>query len=453
MIKNFFSKLFSSKSTSRRTLDPTQNALIIPRAQHNVSRKNISHNAIRILHKLNDAGFTAYLVGGSVRDLLLDIRPKDFDIATNATPEEVRRLFRNSRLIGRRFVIVHIHFGDQIIEVSTFRGPAPKAKRNHHKVAATGMILSDNVYGTLQEDAWRRDFTVNALYYDVKTFSIIDFTGGVNDLKNKTLRMIGTPAERYREDPVRMLRAIRFAAKLSFTLHVDTQEPIQAMAARLQDVPGSRLFEEFLKLFFTGNAVATYQLLKEYDILPYLFPEAAQVNAKTDCEFIHQGLRSTDQRIAEHKPVSPAFLCAVLLWPTYHNMIQSGLAQGLPLFTISQSAMQILFSQKDKVMALPRRVTEMVGDIFELQWHFEKRRKHQILSIFSNHLFRAAYDFLLLRAKFTPALNATLHWWTDFQESSPERQHQLIDALVATPRKKRRKRRKSSKKPVSVNPS
>jgi poly(A) polymerase len=292
----------------------------IPRDQHNVSRSFISEPAKKVLSRLNNAGYEAYLVGGGVRDILLGGKPKDFDIATNATPEEVHDLFRNSRLIGRRFRIVHVLFGREVIEVTTFRGNAAEAQEDDddddRRTSEHGLLLRDNVYGNLEEDALRRDFTVNALYYCIRDFTVVDFANGIEDLENRQMRLIGDPETRYREDPVRMLRAVRFAAKLGFDIEPDTEAPIRELAPLLTHIPPARLFEEVLKLFSAGFGEATYDLLSEYNLLAPLFPETVQaINNGEPDELIRKALRNTDARIAQGKSVTPYFLFAAMLWP------------------------------------------------------------------------------------------------------------------------------------------
>ncbi len=298
--------------------DNSPGAQVIPRAEHNISRANISAAALKVLYRLKDGGYQAYLVGGSVRDLLLGGHPKDFDIATDATPEEVRALFGNSRLIGRRFRLAHVRFGREIIEVATFRAPSSNDADDHEVAEGSGRVLRDNVWGTFEDDAWRRDFTANALYYDIRDFSIRDLVGGMEDIRARRLRLIGDPAQRYREDPVRMLRAARFAAKLGFEVDPATAAPMQELASLLDNIPSARLYDEFGKMFQSGHALATWQQLEKFDLTRHLFPWTAEWLAKaTDDrrrQFIEAALQSTDARVAEDKAVTPMFLFAVLLW-------------------------------------------------------------------------------------------------------------------------------------------
>jgi poly(A) polymerase len=332
--------------------DGAPSPVIVARADHPVSRSHISGNALKVLYRLKDAGYQAFLVGGCVRDLLIGIEPKDFDVATDASPEEVRRLFRNCRLIGRRFRLAHIRFGPQIIEVATFRAagapmaPEPDldgitdedadANLDEHgdingNVAAPedvndrdrmhdgrGRLLRDNVYGSIDQDVWRRDFTCNALYYNIVDFSIWDYVGGVEDIRARTIRLIGDPETRYREDPVRMLRAVRFEAKLGFEIHESARAPFAKLAELLEHIPPARLLDEFQKLFLAGFGQRSFDLLREHGLLEHLFPAtAAHLAADPDgtaLALIRAGLANTDRRVAEDRPVTPMFLFAVLLF-------------------------------------------------------------------------------------------------------------------------------------------
>ncbi len=283
----------------------------IPRSEHSVSRKNISPNALKVLYRLHDAGFSAYLVGGSVRDLLLGLTPKDFDIATNALPEEIKKTFRNCRLIGRRFKLAHIHFGREIVEIATFRSSGAKCH------VETGIIICDNEYGTLEEDFLRRDFTINALYYNIADYSIVDFTTGMADIAKKIIRVIGDPAVRFREDPVRIIRAIRLAGKLDFTLDEETAKPIATMLELLAHISPARLMDETLKWIVSGKSLAIFELMRHYQILKVLFPqteECLQTAYEKVYPLIARGFSNSDLRIAEQKNINPAFMLAVLMW-------------------------------------------------------------------------------------------------------------------------------------------
>jgi len=360
--------------------------IVVPRAKHNISRDDISANALKVLYRLHRAGFSAYLVGGCIRDILLGHHPKDFDIATNASPEQIKDLFSNCRLIGRRFRLAHVHFGRDIIEVATFRSyHAASAVQNVH-----GMILQDNVYGTIEEDVLRRDFTVNALYYNIADFSVVDFVSGMRDLHNKELKLIGDPQVRYREDPVRMLRAIRFAAKLGFSIAPQSSKPIHALGKLLANVPAARLFEEYSKLFLTGYALATFKMLCEYGLFKQLFPRTDKFLSHSSL-FIENALRNTDARVIAGKSVAPSFLLAVFSW---HPLLEQ--AKSLEY----NDAMDRVLSEQQRVLAVPRRFLGMVRDVWELQMRLERRRStRHVESLYALSKFRAAYDFLLLRAE------------------------------------------------------
>src|SRR3954471_7495116 len=320
-------------------IDEARAPLVVARDQHPISRANISSNALKVLYRLKEAGFQAFLVGGAVRDLLLGLHPKDFDIATNAHPEQVKQLFRNCRLIGRRFHLAHVRFGYEIIEVATFRAAhTPIDEDNsvdeagHRVLDERGRILRDNLYGTIEEDVWRRDFTANALYYNIEDFSVWDYVGGVEDARQRILRMIGDPETRYREDPVRMLRAVRFAAKLGFELHADTAAPISKLAWMLDGVPPALLFDEINKLFLSGSAVRAFDLLNHYGMLEHLFPDVADALREepenSAAQLLRAGLSGTDERVRADKSVTPTFLFAVLLWPAIFRGYQRVLAEG-----------------------------------------------------------------------------------------------------------------------------
>ena len=308
----------NDQTPNKNDVYPELSLNVITRQEHNISRKQISDNALKVLYRLHGAGFEAFLVGGGVRDLLLDQNPKDFDIATNATPEEIRQLFKNCRLIGRRFRLAHIMFGRDIIEVATFRGHHQETTKNVSQQSKEGMLLRDNVYGTIDEDAERRDFTINAMYYNIGDYSIHDYAGGHEDLEDRLVRLIGDPQTRYREDPVRMLRAIRFAVKLDFDIEEDTAAPIEDMSHLLQDIPAARLYEESLKMLQSGYGLETYHLMREYNLFQQLFPLIASdftqdYSSKTE-QMLDLVLDSTDIRIEQGKRINPAFMFAAMLW-------------------------------------------------------------------------------------------------------------------------------------------
>jgi len=414
---------------------------VIPRDQHCISRANISKAALKVLYRLKDAGYDAYLVGGGVRDLLLGREPKDFDVATNATPEQVKATFRNCRLIGRRFRLAHVHFGREIIEVATFRANRPADAA----LAQTdnGMILRDNVYGTIEEDALRRDFTVNALYYNIRDFSVVDYAGGMQDLQEGVLRLMGDPETRYREDPVRMLRAARFAAKLGFRLHPDTEAPIAELAGLLADVPPARLFEEVLKLFMAGYGVASFEKLRQYGLFAQLFPDTEEALASEEEGFPHtmvlQGLNDTDERVRQGKPVTPAFLFAVLLWEPVRLRAQALEAEGLAPYTALQLAAGDLVERQSTRVAIPRRFSTPMREIWTMQsrFHYTKGKRPQRLA--AHPRFRAAYDFLLLRARAGEVDPALAEWWTRFQEEGGAPPAAVADGEAPAPRSRRRR--------------
>ena len=427
-----------------RHLPGIEKASIIERAGHSISRRNISRSALKVLSVLARGGFHGFLVGGGVRDLLLGGHPKDFDVATDATPEQVRGLFRKSRIVGRRFKIVHIRFGYEIIEVTTFRA--------HHKVstrleanqprqqiagldsahASSGMILRDNVYGPIDEDAMRRDFTVNALYYTTDGFRLYDFCGGLEDLQARRLRIIGDPEARYTEDPVRMLRAIRFAAKLDFSMEPATEAPINLLSHLLGEISPARLYDESLKLLVAGHARRTWQLLCDYEAAKYLFGPTlrATLDPQTSAsKVVLLALRNTDIRIASGKPVSPAFLYAALLWPVLRQKLlqrcgagtdtdQTGLA-GVNTMHLEIAANEVL-AQQVAHTAIPRRFTMGTRDIWMAQKWLEKPSSGQAQRRLQQPRFRAAYDFLLLRNESGENLQQQCDWWTDYQAKQPQ---------------------------------
>ena len=391
---------------------------IIPRSEHGVSRSEISENALKVLYRLRNAGYHAYLVGGGVRDILLGLKPKDFDVATDAHPEQVRELFRNCRLIGRRFRLAHVHFGREIIEVSTFRASHIDAVdgEGHEE---DGRIIRDNVYGKLDDDVWRRDFTVNALYYNIEDYSIVDYVGGLEDIKKRQLRLIGIPEDRYQEDPVRMLRAIRFAIKLGFSIHPVSEQPIRKLAPLLEEIPEARLFEEFLKLFMSGQSEKAYQQLREYGLFAKLFPQTEEFLNRGD-EFIHKLLisafRNTDTRLAEDKPVTPAFLLAALLWVPVRDLANDHEANGLSEMDAIHLASDAVISHQISSTSMPRRFTHMARDMWALQVRLKNIRGKRPLKLLAHQRFRAAYDFLLLRAEAGENVQELASWWTEFQE-------------------------------------
>ncbi len=435
---------------------------VIPRDQHRISRKDISSGALRVLYRLNEAGYAAHLVGGAVRDLLLGGHPKDFDVATNATPEDVKRLFRNCRLIGRRFRLAHVVFGQEIVEVATFRGSSDDGSGDRHVV--DGRILRDNVYGTIEEDAIRRDFTVNALYYDIADFSVRDYVGGYEDLDARVLRLIGDPVQRYREDPVRMLRAVRLAAKLEFAIATDAREPFAELGDLLLHAPPARLFDESLKMLLAGNGLKSFRALEQSGLLGDVFPLTARALAFRGGEqyraLIEAGLAGTDARIAQGKPVTPAFLFAILLWGAVRAQVEREVARGTDFNLAWQRVSHHVISEQAKHVAIPRRFGLVMQEMWTLQPRFEQRQKKRVFRLMAHPRFRAAYDFLLLRAVEGPAMVELGHWWTQAQQVPHEALAEQLAGAAETgddgvpaevaPAKKRARRRRRSKPGASA---
>lgn len=430
----------------------------------------MSTSALKVLYRLNNGGYDAYLVGGGVRDILLGVAPKDFDIVTNATPEEIKELFRNCRLIGRRFRLAHIVFGREIIEVATFRGHHNSTKdENTSKVSKQndeGMLLRDNIYGSIDEDAERRDFTINALYYSAKDFTVHDFANGIADINAKKIRMIGDPETRYREDPVRMLRAIRFATKLNMEISTETKAPIKALSGLLENIPPARMFEEFLKLFMSGKAEENFDQLRAYGIFKHFFPlvdQALEQNSEPYLyPFIKQALQNTDTRVNNEQRVTPAFLFAAMLWYPLQKQIKqlNETAQLTPQDTFF-SAMGEIMSEQQRSIAIPKRFQGVMKDILILQDKLSRREGKKAYKAFEHPKFRAGYDFLILRAEIESndsdelsTLQELAKWWTDFQDNPPETRAQMIKAALPSrsgakrsPRKKRKPNNKTAENP------
>ncbi len=406
------------------------------------------------MSRLRSEGHQAYLVGGAVRDLLLGNLPKDFDVATDATPEAVHTLFRNSRIIGRRFRIVHVRFGREVIEVTTFRGhhqrgPEENTRkgkaRQGSQQSASGLLLRDNVFGTLEEDAVRRDLTVNALYYDAGKFEVFDHVGGLEDLASRTVRIIGDPQQRYTEDPVRMLRVLRFAAKLDFNIERKTAEAIEGCAHLLEEIPPARLFDEFLKLFMSGFAQRTLEKLLDYQMLRYLFPtnHHAIDEEETALALVRAAMRSTDDRIAIDKPVTPAFILAALLWPKVQQLqIKRQAREEPPTVAMHHAAMEVI-SDANRTLAIPRRFSQPMREIWELQLRLERRTSRKAAELVDHRRFRAAYDFLLLREEAGEITGDLGDWWTEFQTQPLDARLAQVAAKGKRPRKRNRNRGKS----------
>lgn len=402
------------------------------------------------MYRLRKAGYQAYLVGGCVRDLLLGREPKDFDVVTDAHPEEIKNVFRNCRLIGRRFRLAHVHFGREVIEVATFRALATEEDEGGDRVLENGRILRDNIYGTIEEDAWRRDFTVNALYYNIQDFSVVDHVGGMDDHKAGSLRLIGDPEQRYREDAVRMLRAIRFATKLGFIIHPSCAEPMPRLAPLLAEIPAARLYEEVLKLFLYGYALQNFELLRHYDLFYQLFPltdECLSMEGEGfPLTFVAKALENTDARIAENKPIAPYFLFAALLWEPVRVQAETAIANGMHEIIAYQEAAADVADEQFDYTAYPRSISQPMRDVWQLQPRFKACTGGRPFRLLSHPRFRAAYDFLLLRAETGSAEPELAEWWTRFQAASEAEQKAMASGQRPTTSvgngKKRRARRR-----------
>ncbi|MDP3673240.1 MAG: polynucleotide adenylyltransferase PcnB [Telluria sp.] len=443
MIKKFIRKILGVKDKVVR--DPTEPIILGP-ADHGIDPKLLSSNAIRVTQTLQENGFKAFVVGGAVRDLLLGVKPKDFDIATDATPEQVKRHFRRAFIIGKRFQIVHVMFGQDLLEVTTFRGAGSiSAPKDEH-----GRVLRDNIFGPQHEDAMRRDFTINAMYYDPATQMVLDYHGGIEDIRGKTLRIIGQPEARYREDPVRMLRVVRFAAKLQFTIEPNTRAPISVMAPLINNVPAPRVFDEMLKLLMSGHALACLQQLRteglHHGLLPLLDVVLEQ---PIGMRFVMLALESTDKRVMAGKGVSPGFLFASLLW---HQVLEKWTAYRAagesPIPALHLAADDVLDSQTEK-LALQRKIGSDMRDIWSMQPRFERRTGKSPYKLLEHLRFRAGYDFLLLRCESGEIDMELGEWWTAFYEGdATEREQLLVSAHSAPgPKRKRPPRRAPRNKP------
>ena len=424
MLKKLIAKVFGRKPAK------PDKATVLKQSQHGIARDRLSRGGLQTCEGLSKAGFKAYIVGGAVRDLMLGGTPKDYDVATNATPEEVRAVFRRSRIIGRRFRIVHVLFGAETVEVSTFRtADLSDAQTDEH-----GRVLRDNVFGSQADDATRRDFSINALYYDPVEETVIDYHGGVKDLRNQVLRIIGDPETRYREDPVRMLRVTRFAARLGFKIDPKTRAPIKQLAGLLSNVPSSRLFDEMMKLLLCGHAVACIKQLRgehlHHGLLPLLDVILEQPLGE---KFVMLALKRTDERINEGRSVSPGFLFAALLW---HEVLAEWpkLKAGgeHPMPALFEAMTIVIDAQKDK-LAIQHRITADMREIWALQPRFERRSGRMPHKLLEHPRFRAAYDFVLLRAASGEIDQEIAEWWSAFIDADPDARNALILAVKAHP--------------------
>jgi poly(A) polymerase len=423
----------------RRVLGlPSENLQRVPRERHGLACEALSPSAAKVCAALREAGFSAYVVGGAVRDLLLGITPKDFDIATDARPEQIRPLFRRALIIGRRFRLVHVMLGGDTVEVSTFRGAdTATAEKDEH-----GRVLRDNVFGTQEEDARRRDFTVNALYYDPASEEIVDLHGGLDDLKKRMLRVIGDPETRYREDPVRMLRGVRLAAKLGLTLEAQTREPIRSLAPLMERVPPARLFDEMLKLLLSGHASACLRQLRDVGLHKGLLPLLDVILEQPLGErFVTLALAQTDERVLAERPVSPAFLFAALLWHEVLAAWKARQARGERALPALESAMDEVLDTQCAKLAITRKLTATMREVWTMQPRFEQRSGSRAFRLLEAPRFRMAYDFLALRAASGEVAADLEEWWRAFQSADAEsRKAMLLPESGA--RKRRRRRRK-----------
>ena len=442
MIRQLISRVLGRKSRpAKHTKEPD----LIPFEQHGIGCDALSSGSRRTVETLQKNGYNAFVVGGAVRDLLAGIKPKDFDVATDATPEQVRRCFRRSRIIGRRFQIVHVTMGQEIIEVTTFRG---HHEQNGGPLAQTddqGRVLRDNVFGSQREDAARRDFTINALYYDPSSETVVDYHGGLADLKQKTLRMIGDPVTRYREDPVRMLRAVRLAAKLNFAIEPATRQPIGELAELIENIPPSRLFDEMLKLLTSGHAIACLQQLRAQGLHHGLLPLLDVIFAQPLGErFVMLALENTDRRVREGKPISPGFLFATLLWHEVLPQWETLKAQGeRPIPAFYQAMDSVLDVQAEK-LAITRRVAGDIKDIWSLQLRFEQRSGKRPYRTLEQQRFKAGLDFLLMRAESGEVDSELGQWWSQFLEADGEGRAAMLISPASGEKKKRRRRPRKS---------
>jgi len=430
-------------------------ATVIPRAEHSVSRNSMSENALKVLYRLHNSGYQAYLVGGCVRDALLGKEPKDFDVTTDATPEQIKGLFRNCRLIGRRFRLAHIVFGREVIEVATFRGHHEnndEGESKDSKQSDDGQLMRDNVFGSIEEDAQRRDFTINAMYYNIADYSISDFAGGMQAIKNKELTLIGDPETRYREDPVRMLRAVRFAAKLDMHISEESAEPIKRMAPLMANIPPARLFEEILKLLLSGQGLATYKLLSEFHLFESLFPQLAPLllqPGSRENQFVEQVLTNTDNRINTGQRVTPAFIFAAFMWyPLEERCQQLMIEGGLNHFDAFNLALNDVMHRQIQRIMIPKRFSTPIREIWQLQNRLPKRYGRRAYQMLEHPKFRAAYDFLLLRGQIEGGdLLELADWWTVFQEADEEQRKTMLEVLREQEGAPARRPRRNRKKP------
>ncbi len=452
MIKNFIDKLLSKANAGarKRVTHPFGQRVEVPVSEHGIDPAQVDRRAIDVVRTLQQAGFEAYVVGGAVRDLLLGLKPKDFDVATNATPEQVKGLFRRAFIIGRRFRIVHVVHGrgreHEVIEVSTFRAYLDNAAAGQvsgnektsraalagmqHAVDSSGRVLRDNVWGPQDEDATRRDFTLNAMYYDPQSQIVVDYHKGMQDAKKKTLRMIGDPATRYREDPVRIIRAVRFVAKLSglgFTLEPKTAAPLVQSQLLLADVPQSRMFDEMLKLLQTGHAIATIEQLKKLGMAKGIYPLLDVVVERADTPFVMAALTDTDRRVGQGKPVAPSFLLACVLWQDVKTGWEKRLGGGDHALPALQDAIDDVFERRIGDVSGRGKLAADMREIWVMQPRFEKRAGRVPESMVAQLRFRAGFDFMRLRADIGEVEEALASWWQEYSTADEARRFDLME--------------------------
>lgn len=455
-IKSLFSFPVDTDHDAELAQAKLQPPVLIPRKTHGISRKQIDKEALDVLYGLKRAGFDAFLVGGGVRDILLGLEPKDFDVVTNAEPEQVKAVFKSRcRLIGRRFRLAHVYFGRNVIEVATFRGDGEatqgmRQKQLNHTRAVddTGRLVRDNVYGTIDEDVWRRDFTVNSLYYNIKDFSIIDYTGAIEDINKGQLRLIGNPEMRYREDPVRMIRAIRFSAKLGFEVEKRTKAPIYDLGYLLKDVSHARMFDEVLKLFHSGVAVEVFEKLRHFGLFTYLFPQTHAILSVESEGFprmlVIEALKSTDARIQSNKGVNPSFLFAAMLWEPMLQRMEQHQVEGFSRQDALYAAANDVIEQQVTSTSIPKRFTAQVKEIWSLQFRLINRKGPRAQKLFEHPRFRAAYDFLGIRlVAGDDSVREVFDWWTRYQELDGVAQVALANEIQTPARRRPRKPRRN----------
>jgi len=443
MIRRLIHKVFGKKSAP--------SPRILPVDVHGIRREQVQSCALKTTRTLREAGYAAFIVGGAVRDLLLGREPKDFDVATDATPDEVKRVFRRARLIGRRFQIVHVYCGADLIEVTTFRAATPQAEDDEDESRVTaedGMLLRDNVFGNQEEDAARRDFTVNALYYDPEQQEVWDWHGGFDDARKKVLRIIGDPAQRFREDPVRMLRAARFAAKLEFHIDPSTRAPIAELAPMLERIPASRLFDEMMKLLLSGHAERGVRQLRAEGLHHGILPMLDTILDDPDRQkFIHAALHDTDERVRHGHSASPAFMLACLLWFDMRTEWKHNQGTGQSAQPALYDAMDAVLDRQRDTLAFPRRFDGTIKEIWALQSRFEQRSGARPYRLLDHPRFRAGYDFLVIRARGGDTTAELSDWWTRFQDADSAEQARMLLPVQAGEVKRRRRRRRSGHSP------